>query len=167
MPNSRGIADRTWAHARQCLIFYFSRRLGISNAEDLAHDTLAAVWSRDDYEFAHERDFLRVCYGFAANILKQGVRGPYGRFIYSHDLTARPLPAGEARGLKGAEINVFLEELRRKAETELPEGDWDLIEEAAFDDGPSSTAADPAEANRLRVRLHRARKKLARMTGWR
>ena len=53
----------SWSEARLKLVHFFSRGRGLHNAEDLAHDTLAALWSRDDYEFRSESEFGLVCYG--------------------------------------------------------------------------------------------------------
>ena len=72
--NCRAIPETAWEHARRMLVFYFSRRHQGMDAEDLAQETLARLWSRDDYGFDREEDFLRVCYGFARLILQKGYR---------------------------------------------------------------------------------------------
>ena len=74
MANCRSIPPAAWEHAREALIFYFSRRHGLTDAEDLAQDTLATLWSRDDDEFEKNDDFLRVCYGFARLVSQKGYR---------------------------------------------------------------------------------------------
>src|SRR5215813_13323562 len=74
MPNCRSISPEAWAHARESLIFYFSSRHGRFDAEDLAHETLLAIWNREDYEFEKEEDCLKVCRGFAERVSRQGFR---------------------------------------------------------------------------------------------
>ena len=74
MPTCRSLSPDAWEQARQALVFYFSRRHGLANAEDLAQETLAAFWKREDFEFEREEDFLRVCYAFARRILQVAVK---------------------------------------------------------------------------------------------
>jgi len=160
MLNCRSIPAELWVYARKCLIFYFYRRHGMANAEDLAQDTLVAVWGREDYGFEKEEDFLKVCYGFARKIRLEGYRDGL-----KHAGTELPPGAGarvqSVKGLEGSEVNVFLEEVRRRAEAELLADELDLIEAAVNRDSQDS----PAEGKH-RVKLHRARKKLAKLTGW-
>ena len=59
MPNSRSIPPPAWEHAREVLIFIFSRRHGLSYAEDVALEAPAMLWSRDDYELAKREDFWK------------------------------------------------------------------------------------------------------------
>lgn len=160
MLTCRSISTELWVHARQCLIFYFSRRHGLENAEDLAQETLAALWSRDDYEFEQEPDFLKVCYGFARKILYEEYRrkGKHAGIELNPNLQT---PIQEVKGLKGTEVCVFLDEVRRRAKAELLEEEWALIENAVNRD-----AENHAAGGKVRVQLHRARKKLARLTGW-
>src|SRR5260370_399388 len=75
MINCRSVPPKTWEYARQALVFYFTRRHGLSDAEDLAQETLATILSREDYHFEKEEDFLKVCYGFAGHILQTARRG--------------------------------------------------------------------------------------------
>jgi DNA-directed RNA polymerase specialized sigma24 family protein len=166
MPNCRSVSNATWEQARAALVFYFSRRHGLENAEDLAQDTLAAIWSRETYEFASEEDFLRVCYGFASRIALSAYRTTK-RHLASElpaDLSA---PATPSFGLHPIELGVLLDEVLRAGSSQLPAKDWALLQETSMaTDAVAGENANPAEANRLRVQLHRARKKLSKITGW-
>ena len=159
MPNCRSIPPETWVQASKAL-FYFFRRKCVSNPEDLAQETLMTVWSREDYQFEKEDDFLKVCYGFARKILQEGYR-------VSRKHAAEELdPSVEARvrgiqGLEGNEVNVFLEEVCRRADAELQEEEW-----AAIRDAIDRDRQDHPVEGKQRVRLYRARKKLAKLTGW-
>src|ERR1051325_7270350 len=102
MFNSRTIPTELWAQARQSLIYFFSRRLGMQNAEDLAHQTLLAIWIREDYEFSELEDFGKVCFGFAKNILKEGIRenlSVSGQIEIDQDIEN---VLSDVKGLKGA-----------------------------------------------------------------
>src|ERR1035441_8258829 len=166
MPTCRSMPPEVWAHAREALVFYFSRRHGMANAEDLAQETLTAVWGRQDYEFERDEDFLRVCYGFAGRISLEGYRkvqkhtgGPLDPNLCAHER--------QTHGLKGAEIPVFLADVCRLGRTELREKEWKLIERAATSDPRGySDPGSPGDPNTVRVYLHRARKKLAHLAGW-
>lgn len=166
MLNCRSIAPGTWEHARQALVFYFSRRHGFSRAEDLAHDTLSAILSREDYHFEKEEDFLRVCYGFAGHIL-QAARREALKHSASGQEIAKEAIESRVLGLNSAELTVYLDELLKIAKSRLRDPDWGLIQQAIVLDGEFAPASDPAIANRTRVKLHRARKKLARLVNWR
>ena len=76
-------------------------------------------------------------------------------------------PNVETQGLKGAELNVYLNELFQLGKDQLRDVDWQLIQQSIVLDGDSAASADPASANNARVKLHRARKKLAMLVGWR
>src|SRR5437660_6335643 len=69
MANSRSVPPALWAHSREALIYFFANHHGMPEAEDLAHETLAELWRREDYIFNSAEDFMKVCYGFANNIL--------------------------------------------------------------------------------------------------
>jgi len=66
------------------------------------------------------------------------------------------------QGLEGNEVSVFLEEVCRRAGAELQREEWAAIQ-AAID---RNSQGDPVDG-RQRVRLYQARKKLAKLTGWR
>lgn len=166
MINCRSVSPKNWEHARQALVFFFTRRHGLYGAEDLAHETLAAVLSREDYQFDQEEDFLRVCYGFANHIL-QKARREAGENLSTPIDPAIPSRRAETRGLKDAEIRVYLDEVLRLGKDQLRDVDWNLIQQSVVLEGNRSPGCDPAEANNTRVKLHRARKKLAVITGWR
>src|ERR1017187_5164471 len=164
--NSRSVPPEVWEHARQALVFYFLRRHGISNAEDLAQETLTAILGRDDYEFEKEKDFLKVCYGFAGNVSQAGHRATTRHAGDELDPTIAS-PGAKVRGLKDAELSVYLGEVLRVGGDLLRKQDWDLIQGAASSEGGLPPPRNPADANRDRVKLHRARRRLARLVGWR
>ena len=159
MLNSRSIPHESWVHASKVLIYFFSRR-GASNPEDLAQETLMTVWSREDYEFEKEDDFLKVCYGFAKNILLEGYRVSRKHAAEDSVLAAESRVRG-IQGLEDNEVSVFLEEVCRHADTELREEEWAAIQAAIDRD-----RQDQPVEGKQRVRLYRARKKLAKLTGW-
>lgn len=167
MPNCRSIPPTAWEHARQALIFYFSRRHGLSDAEDLAQETLATLWSRDNYEFEKEEDFLRVCYGFARLILQKGYREAQKHAGEELD-PATPAAAHDIGGPIETETRILLAQICQVGASQLQEKEWQLIEQAALSDRATiASELNMGDANNVRVRLHRARKKLARLTGWR
>jgi DNA-directed RNA polymerase specialized sigma24 family protein len=159
MLNSHSISGELWVYAHKCLVFYFTRRR-CQNAEDLAQETLMTVWQREDFRFEKEEDFLKVCYGFARHILQQGYRDV--RKHAADELTPdieRPSP--KVQGLQRQELQVFLGQVRSLAETDLLADELALIMEAMKRDGHG-----PPFSSQLRVKLHRARKKLRKITGW-
>jgi len=166
MLNCRSISPAAWESARQSLIFYFSRRHSINRAEDLAHETLAAILSREDYQFEREEDFLKVCYGFANHIL-QAARREAARDPDTTESLAMAALQAETRGLRGAEVNVYLNELLQIGKDKLREADWQAIHQAVVTEGEPTPGSDPKSANSARVKLHRARKRLARIVDWR
>jgi DNA-directed RNA polymerase specialized sigma24 family protein len=165
MATCRSIPSAVWSHAHAALVFYFSRRHGYSNAEDLAQETLTAILARDDFEFEKEEDFLKVCYGFASRISQTGYRR--AKKHAAAPLTPDSGPGGYSAQLSAPEAGVLLDEVIRTAKGSLSADDWHLIREAA--DTDRATMAERlklGDANNVRVRLHRARRKLARLTGW-
>jgi hypothetical protein len=165
MLNSRSIPPELWEQARQALVFYFLRRHGFSNAEDLAHDTLQAVWIREDFTFAEEGQFLRVCYGFASRISMEGRRKTLKQAA-SELGSCAPAPDGRVAGMAEAEARVFLGEVRRTAKTNLSAEDWELVSLLLEGERPQP-AGRFRNPNQFRVHLHRMRRKLADLTGWR
>lgn len=129
------------------------------NPEDMAQETLMTVWSREDYQFEKEDDFLKVCYGFARKILLDGYRVRPEHAGEDPDLVESRMQA--IQGLKGNEVSVFLEEVCRRGAAELQEEEWATIQAAIDRD-----SQDPPVDTRQRVRLYRVRKKLAKLTGW-
>jgi hypothetical protein len=166
MINCRSVSPKTWEYARQALVFYFTRRHGLSGAEDLAHETLATILSREDYQFEKEEDFLKVCYGFANHILK-AARRETAKSVSNAQGSTMMSPIEKTQGLKDAEVSVYLNEVFRLGRDQLREADWQLIQQSVVLDGDYAADTDPAEANSARVKLHRARKKLAKLAGWR
>jgi len=165
MPNCRDIPPEAWGQAYQALVFYFSRRYLVSNAEDLAQQTLLVIWNRPEFTFEQATDFQKVCYGFAARILSAERRKQI-RTTHAPLDPNMPGPANRA-GAQAAEDLVFLHEVMEKAPTKLTSEEWKLIASTA-----ESTLANvpynfaKPDANSLRVRLHRVRKKLALKMGW-
>jgi hypothetical protein len=165
MLNCRSISPEVWEHARQALIMYFSRRHRFANAEDLAQETLAVIWSRDDFEFNKEDEFLRVCYGFASRISLAGYRAEQKHDAEELDPTS-PHPGCDF-GLRCVEARLMLDEVVRVAQAKLRDRDWQLIRQTATGElDTNSRKTDSVEANRSRVNLFRARKKLKELTGW-
>lgn len=159
MPNCRSIPPEQWVHAQKALVYFFTHK-GILNSEDMAQETLMTVWSREDYQFEKEDDFLKVCYGFARNILREGYRTDRKHTAEELDLSLKSRVQG-IRGLAGTEVSVFLEEVRRRADAEL-----DGEERAAIQAAIDRDSQDQPVDSKGRVRLYRARKKLAKLTGW-
>jgi DNA-directed RNA polymerase specialized sigma24 family protein len=166
MPNCRSIPPAVWDHVREALVFYFSRRHGVTNAEDLAHETIKAVLTREDYFFASEDEFLRVCYGFAARISQSGYRVA-GKRASDVSTTEFVAPQGHRVWLNQPEMAILLEEVIRAGESQLSSADWQLIQSAAdVDRATIAKDLNIGDANNVRVRLFRARNKLAKLTGW-
>jgi hypothetical protein len=165
MPSCRQIPPEAWAQAFESLVFYFSRRLCVEDAQDLAQQTLLAVARREDYEFEKVDDFQRVCYGFAGKILQAHFQRGGKRIPVPLEPTMQE-PEHHAAGAESVEDAIYLKEVLQVGLEQLSERDCLLIQEAAeaqmenrFHNYP------PGEANTLRVALHRARKKLAQLTG--
>ena len=165
MANSRSISPEAWAHARESLVFYFSRRHARADAEDLAQETLLAVWNREDYEFDKEEDFLRVCYGFARHISEEGYRK-------AHRHAGAPLddslaaPQHEWSSAEATEARILLEKVCEIGRSKLLDKDWRMIQQAAeLDRASMAKDLNMGDANNVRVRLYRARRKLAKLTG--
>lgn len=164
MLTCRSIPPELWEQARERLIYFFSRRHAADNAEDLAQETLAVVLSRDDYVFEKREDFLKVCIGFARFVLKQHYRRSSKETEPFDEGT--PARVARVRGLSGPEIGLFVEDVQRIASSEFPE-QRALLDPDEPDGLTGATASGSKEnANRLRVQLHRLRKKLGRLTGW-
>jgi DNA-directed RNA polymerase specialized sigma24 family protein len=165
MPNCRSIPPETWAHARESLIFYFARRHAHSSAEDLAQETLLSVWNREDYEFDKEEDFLRVCYGFARRISLEGYRETE-RHAGSALEESHPAPEHEWSGQRATESRLLFEEVCEIGRTQLRDNEWEMIQQAATSDrAKMAKELKMGDANNVRVHLHRARKKLAKLAG--
>ena len=77
-------------------------------------------------------------------------------------------PSERIGGLNTAEIKIYLEEIEKLRQSQLTDRERQLIENALNSEGALARAEkDPREAGNLRVFLHRSRKKLARLAGWR
>lgn len=163
MLSCRSIPDEKWVHAHKALVQFFTHK-GILNPEDMAQETLTTLWARENYQFEKEEDFLRVCYGFAKNILREGYRinRKYAAEELDPSVESPEQGIQGVQGLEGSEVNVFLEEVCRRAEAELQQQEWTAIQAAIHRDNQGQ----PVDTKQ-RVRLYRARKKLAKLTGWR
>jgi hypothetical protein len=145
---------------------FFSRRHKFANAEDLAQETLAVLWSREDFEFDREEAFLRVCYGFASKISLAGYRTAQKHTAETLDQTS-PAVSCRSVGLNPVEAAVLLDQVIRIAKAGLRDQDWQLIQKGAMDERDSNAPErDPVAANRDRVGLFRARRKLKELIGW-
>lgn len=152
---------------RRSLIFYFSRRHCRTDAEDMAQETLAALWRRSDYEFDKEEDVHLVGYAFARNILRAQWRSDSRSATLELDPSLAQ-PIERIGGLNAAEMKIYLEEIEKLRQSQLTDRERQLIENALNPEGaPARAEKDPREAGNLRVFLHRSRKKLARLAGWR
>lgn len=149
----------------QALRFYFSARGEARDAEDLIQRTFAKMLERDDYEFAQIEDFRPVCYGFASKILQSHRR--------EKAKLPEPLPDGVADtqerfdSARANENRLFLQQVQQLAKEELTEAEWALVMKGAraiLDKVPYDFP--PEEATKLRVRLHRLRKMLVEIIGW-
>jgi hypothetical protein len=163
MANCRDIPPEMWAHALDALTRYFSQRKPKEDPEDLAQWTLLRVLRRQDYVFGDPEDFLRVCYGFARHVLQEDRRD---HTVLEGDADKMHLQSedGNLAGMRGAELELFLDQVVTAGRNSLSAPDWKLIWDRAVLGSPEDMP--PKEANRLRVQLHRARKKLAILTGW-
>jgi DNA-directed RNA polymerase specialized sigma24 family protein len=165
--NCRSIPHETWEHVRRSLFFYFSRRRLRNDADDLTQETLYAVWNRHDYEFEKEEDFPRICHAFARLILKSRLRAQT-RLPAAELDPSMAEPQADIAGMNSSEMAVYLDQVRQMGRSRLNDREWRLIEDAMEADGASAAASqDPRKGGNLRVYLHRARKKLARISGWR
>jgi hypothetical protein len=141
----------------------------MSDAEDLAQTTLATVLMRDDFQFETEADFLKVCYGFASRILKEARRQRSDVPLMNSVIASLPAPAPhfEQGGMSSVEASIYLREVLNIARNRFPLDDSQFLEQAAekyLDREPLGFRnQDP---NKLRVRVHRLRKKLATLVGW-
>ncbi len=165
MLNCRSISPEAWAHARECLIFYFSHRHGRSDADDLAQETLLAIWNREDYEFEKEEDFLKICYGFARYISMEGYRDKQRHAGAPLD-PSLSAPQHEWGSPRATEARMLLKQVCEIGQSQLRDKDWQLIQQAADSDRASmAKELKMGDANNVRVNLHRARRKLAKLTG--
>jgi len=151
----RDVSPKDWEHARQALVFSFTRRMGFTKGEDLAHETLLAILSRDDFEFEKEGDFLKVCRGFARNVCLAAQRQANRAPAPLEDIVVAAIRS-QIQGLRGAEVDVYLNELLKLGRENLSEEEWRLLNPQT----ETSEPKDSAGQNRERVKRYRARKKL-------
>lgn len=162
--NCRSVSPQTWEHARQALVFFFTRRWGLAGAEDLAHQTLAAILGREDYRFEREEDFLRICYGFATHIMQSAIRDKQKHSGAALDLNM-PAKNMDTHGLRNAEVQVFLQEVLRIGKEKLKDSDWQLIEHLIRLESGDPDIRESPESSGKRVKLHRARRRLVNLAG--
>jgi DNA-directed RNA polymerase specialized sigma24 family protein len=159
MLNCRSIPEEVWQRAWKLLFFYFSRR-GRPDAEDLVQRTFLAM-IRSSFEFEKEEDFLKVCFGFARNILHEGRRESVRHLAGELDFDMAA-PDSDAGGARATEARIFLAEVQNLIDTRLSEMEWELISQALEE---NSVGREPPGV-KSRVGLHRARQKLKKLAGW-
>lgn len=159
------MSPELWEHVRESLVFYFSRRHARSDAEDLAQETLLAVWNREDYVFEKETDFVKVCYGFARNVSREAYRRD--KITPSSPLDpSLPAPKGDSSGPEAIEARIMVDQVCEIGRSKLERQDWQMVQRAANSNrsGPKPKS-NGGMATRVRVKLHRVRKKLAQLSG--
>ena len=167
MLTCRSIPEETWRHVRKALVFYFAHRGLRGDAEDLAQQTILTLHKREDFEFAEEEDFLKVCYGFARRILCEGYRAAKKQRASGELDDDLPSPSHQSGGARAIEAGIMLKEVLQTGGNDLEEEDWLLILQQVLDmDGPKAREPSAQEGSRLRVALHRARNRLKKLTGW-
>lgn len=149
-------------------MYFMRRERDMEDVEDLVQQTLAAIWRRDDYQFEGEDQFIRVCFGFAAFIQKAHLRDQHRNIVNrgSQEIAAS---ATTTCGLNATEMEIFADQVKRVAEAKLNAEEWQTIQSALSADLGETTEVDHGilgNANAMRVRLYRVRKKLARLVGW-
>jgi len=166
VPNCRSISPETWEHARECLVFYFSRRHARADAEDLAQETLLSIWDREDYEFESEDAFLKVCYGFARLKSKEGYRENKRLEDETID-DSLAAPKHSWGSQRATESRMLLEQVWKIGQLKLRERDWQVIQQASdLDCLRMDDNTNIGNASKARVRLHRARRRLAKLVGF-
>jgi DNA-directed RNA polymerase specialized sigma24 family protein len=145
---------------------YFASRHGRVEAEDLAQNTLFKVWEREDYQFQNVSDFPKVCLGFARNVSFEGFRSERNsQSTLDFDTAA---PAHRAESHRAAESRILLDEVCKTGAARLKPREWGAILGAVSRaESVHSPVRESSESNRDRVFLHRARRKLREITGWR
>ncbi|HLJ86916.1 MAG TPA: hypothetical protein VKZ53_08830 [Candidatus Angelobacter sp.] len=165
MINCRSISPEMWAHVRESLIFYFSRRHLRADAEDLAQETLITVWNREDYQFEREEDFPKVCFGFARNILQESYRET-SRLPGEALDSAWPAPSHDPGGTRATEARILLRKVFEIGKSQLRQTDWEIIQKAVdLDQRGMAKELGKGDSNKGRVRLFRARSRLGKLTG--
>jgi DNA-directed RNA polymerase specialized sigma24 family protein len=158
MFNSRSVSNELWVTAHKSLVFYFTRRR-CKNAEDLAQNTLMTMWQREDFCFEKQEDFLKVCYGFARNILHQGFRDD--KKHAAEELTPSMEPSSpKVEGLLLQELRILLDQVGKRAKADLSDEELALLIKVMQREGH-----EPPLSTKLRVKLHRIRKKLRKIIG--
>jgi DNA-directed RNA polymerase specialized sigma24 family protein len=163
MMSCHEIPEYEWEHVHQALKYYFSRRLGLDNAEELAQETILRVWSRPDLEFETLDDFARLCFGFARYVYleKCRERAQESTTELGFNVLAPESYVGSPRGTEAA---VMLREVLEVGRAQLNEKEWRLLQNAS-DREMLDASMGPAKG-KDRIGLYRVRKKLARLVGW-
>jgi hypothetical protein len=73
-------------------------------------------------------------------------------------------PPHHSQGARATENRILLEQVCAIGESQLRQREWELLKTTAADGVDDELPR--TERNRLRVNLHRARKKLKEITGW-
>jgi DNA-directed RNA polymerase specialized sigma24 family protein len=161
--NCNEIPEKIWKETRQTLFFYFSRRFGFDDAGDLAQETILRILSRPDYTFDDMADFPKICLGFARNVAHEYRRKAAEWVTVDwEDELSNAMQYGS--GAEGAEKAVLLRETLEASQTLLNKQERKLIQKATARDAGGAPAEPMAPA--ARVRLSRARQKLAAYIGW-
>ena len=166
--NCRDIPPQVWSHAREAIFVFFSRRLGVERADEVAQATLLAVWKRDDYLFGAEEDFLKVCLGFAKRVAPELARNELRRSMDTLDFDTAA-PSARIGCLEGVETNIYLAQTVRLGSQQLSDLEWKLTNRSTVCSGDELIAEFPDEfknVEALRVQLFRARRKLRKIVGW-
>ncbi len=166
--NCRDVPPDLWSHARAAIFMFFSRRLGVEQADEVAQATLLAVLRREDYLFDKEEDFLRVCLGFAKKVAPELARSAERRSMDALDFETAA-PSARIGRLEGVETSIYLEETMRLGSEQLSDLEWRLTNRSTVCTGDELIDEFPDEfknVEALRVQLFRARRKLAKIVGW-
>jgi DNA-directed RNA polymerase specialized sigma24 family protein len=134
-------------------VFYFKHKTHPGEAEDLAHDTIE-TFLRTDFQFRSKKDFLKVCYGFAHNILLAHYRKQGRRRTVELDWD---VAAEETNvlGLTQVEMDTLLRQTYEAAE-KLSDRDREILE-IGLEDGEES------KGNTFRVAFHRMGRRLKKI----
>lgn len=163
MMSCHEVPEYQWEHVCQALRYYFSRRLGFNNSEELAQETLLRVWSRPDLQFETLDDFARNCFGFARNVYWEKSRDRTAENEGELDFEIMA-PDSYVGGPRAIEAAVMLREVLEVGRTQLNEKERRLLQNAS-DREMLNASMSPAKG-KDRIGLYRARKKLARLVGW-
>jgi RNA polymerase sigma factor (sigma-70 family) len=155
--SSYPVSEQDWEKVGRRLVSYFAHRY-IRDAQDAAQETLArmAEWLKHNQPRGND-GFMMMVWGIAKNVLHEYIRA--GRCVPEELNPGIAIPANSTLGLNSLETRQLLEQLFK----DLPEKDGLLI--LASQDVPPAELARRLEISlrTLRVRLHRAKKRLRKL----